>query len=179
MNGGAFLCAALPGKTREAQRTIFHTLPGAACYTSLMPITGRKKKCISWNCPNLHTNKNGYCNECNAKYRAKHPEKYKKKEGKIDAARPNARERGYTDKWTKFAKDFLSRHPICEICHKQPAQVCDHKTATARMMMDANGEFSYNEEDYQALCYACNTAKGRTTDKEMEADYFFMKDLLK
>ena len=144
-----------------------------------MPITGRKKKCISWNCPNLHTNKNGYCNECNAKYRAKHPEKYKKKEGKIDAARPNARERGYTDKWTKFAKDFLSRHPICEICHKQPAQVCDHKTATARMMMDANGEFSYNEEDYQALCYACNTAKGRTIDKEMEAQYFFMKDLLK
>ena len=144
-----------------------------------MAITGRRKKCLSWGCPNFHYNKNGYCNECNRKYRAKHPEKYKESGKKYDEKRPSSRERGYTTKWDRFSKDFLSRHPVCEICHQQPSQVVDHKTATARMMMDSYGEFDYTESNYQALCYACNTRKGRTTDKEMEAQYFFLKDLLK
>lgn len=139
----------------------------------------RLKRCKQWNCPNLHTNKNGYCDSCNAKYRKKHPERYAEKDRKFDTKRPTARERGYDSDWEKFAKDFVRRHPVCEICHEQPSKVCDHKTDTARIMMDAYGKFDYSEENYQALCYSCNTRKGRTQDKAREEEYFRMKDLLK
>lgn len=141
----------------------------------------RKKKCKQWNCPNLHYNKNGYCNECNAKYRAKHKDKYNedgtKKRSIYEENRPNARERGYTSKWDKFRKRFLLNHPTCAICGA-PAQVVDHKTATAKQMLDAFGEFTYCDEDYQALCTRCNTIKGLTVDKESDREYFRMKDLL-
>ena len=147
-------------------------------------VTGRRKKCKSWNCPNLHTNMNGYCDECNRKYRAKHPDRYNEDGSKkfdmkaYDEKRGNFRQRGYNYDWDKFRKRFLAGHPTCEICGA-PAQCVDHKKATARQMMDALGEFSYLEDDYQALCYRCNIKKGQTIDKESDAEYFKMKDLLK
>ena len=149
-------------------------------------VTGRRKKCKSWNCPNLHTNVNGYCDECNRKYRAKHPDRYNEDGSKkmsevykkYDSKRENARERGYDWEWQKFRKRFLAGHPTCAICGA-PSQVVDHKIATARQMMDADGRFSYLETDYQALCYRCNNLKGRTVDKASDEEYFRMKDLLK
>ena len=146
-------------------------------------MTGRRKACKQWGCPNFHNNKNGYCDECNRKYRAKHPEKYnedgsKKTDWKAyEEKRGNFRQRGYDYRWDKFRKRFLLAHPTCAICG-EPAQCVDHKTVTARQMMDAYGEFVYNDEDYQALCFRCNTRKGRTTDKESDEEYFLMKNLL-
>ena len=143
----------------------------------------RRKRCKQWGCPNFHNNKNGYCDECNRKYRAKHPDRYnedgsKKTDWKTyEEKRGNFRQRGYDYKWDKFKKRFLLAHPTCAICGA-PAQCVDHKTTTARQMMDAYGEFVYNDEDYQALCFRCNTRKGRTTDKESDEEYFRMKDLL-
>ena len=143
----------------------------------------RRKRCKQWGCPNFHNNRNGYCDECNRKYRAKHPDRYnedgsKKTDWKTyEEKRGNFRQRGYDYKWDKFKKRFLLAHPTCAICGA-PAQCVDHKTTTARQMMDAYGEFVYNDEDYQALCFRCNTRKGRTTDKESDEEYFRMKDLL-
>ncbi len=139
----------------------------------------RRKRCKQWGCPNFNTNRNGYCDECNAKYRAKHPEKYNS-DGtrKYEENRPSVRARGYDYSWEKFRRRFLSLHPVCAICGA-PAQCVDHKTMTARQMMDAFGEFVYNDEDYQALCFRCNTIKGRTADKASDEEYFRMKDLLK
>ena len=143
----------------------------------------RRKRCKQWGCPNFHNNRNGYCDECNRKYRAKHPDRYnedgsKKTDWKTyEEKRGNFRQRGYDYKWDKFKKRFLLAHPTCALCGA-PAQCVDHKTTTARQMMDAYGEFVYNDEDYQALCFRCNTKKGRTTDKESDEEYFRMKDLL-
>ena len=143
----------------------------------------RRKRCKQWGCPNFHNNKNGYCDECNRKYRAKHPDRYnedgtKKTDWKAyEEKRGNFRQRGYDYRWDKFKKRFLLAHPTCALCGA-PAQCVDHKTTTARQMMDAYGEFVYNDEDYQALCFRCNNRKGRTTDKESDEEYFRMKKLL-
>ena len=147
-------------------------------------VTGRRKACKQWGCPNFHYNKNGYCDECNRKYRAKHPDRYnddgsKKFDAKAyDERRGTRQQRGYDYTWIKFTKKFLASHPDCNICGA-PALCVDHKIATAKQMMDAYGEFSYNEDDYQALCYRCNIKKGQTIDKKMDDEYFKMKDLLK
>lgn len=144
----------------------------------------RKKRCKTWRCPNLHTNASGYCDACQAKWKAKHPELLKPKECNPDAAkekyrrydanRPSANARGYDARWTKFARDFLKAHPTCAICG-QPARVCDHKTIPADVMVDAFGGFVYDEAQYQPLCYRCNTRKGLTDDERARLEYQDMK----
>lgn len=134
-----------------------------------------KKKCKTFGCPNLHTNTNGYCDECNRKWREKHPIVEKDD-------RPSASRRGYNYKWQKFSRDFLALHPTCAICGA-PARVCDHKNMTADMMMDAYGAFDLDPAHYQALCYRCNTRKGAREDKAMRKAYLrdkqYLYDILK
>lgn len=141
-----------------------------------------RKRCKQYGCPNLHNNKNGYCDECNRKYRAKHPGIYKEDGSRIyknekPDNRPSSQSRGYTWKWRQFALKYLKSHPICARCGA-PARVVDHKTDTARMMMDAYGEFDFNEDNYQPLCYRCNNIKGINEDREKDNDYFMFKSLL-
>lgn len=122
-----------------------------------------RKRCKTWGCPNLHTNDNGYCDECNRKWRESHPISK-------DDRRPNAAKRGYNYKWQKFASDFLMLHPVCAICGA-PAKVCDHRDMTADMMLDAYGSFDLDPSHYQALCYRCNTRKGAREDRAMRKAY--------
>lgn len=122
-----------------------------------------KKRCKTVGCPNLHNNKNGYCNECNAKYYATHPSRYEK-------TRPSSVERGYDSRWHKFAKNFLKDHPVCAMCGA-PAQCVDHKDIPADVMMSVYGEFDLDPVHYQALCSRCNTIKGRYEDKRARESY--------
>lgn len=141
-------------------------------------ISTRKKRCKQWGCPNLHTNKNGYCDSCNAKWRAKHPE-YEKEKAKREKERTRtpAHKRGYDANWHKFAKAYIEKHPICVMCGA-PARVCDHKDVPADVMLDALGSFDYDESHYQALCFRCNTKKSYREDKENRDNYFVAKNLL-
>ena len=94
----------------------------------------RKKRCKQYGCPNLHTNKNGYCDDCNRKWLAKHPEYQKEKaEREKERNRIPAHKRGYDARWHKFAKAYIQKHPICAICG-QPAKVCDHKDIPADVL---------------------------------------------
>lgn len=146
-----------------------------------VPIT-RKKRCKTWRCPNLHTNRSGYCDACYAKWKAKHPEilteeqKAKRNESahRYDERRGSASKRGYDARWTKFSKEFLKKNPTCAICGR-PAQVTDHKTIPAEVMMDAWGSFDYDEKNYQPLCIRCNNRKGLTDDEKAKLEYFDMK----
>ena len=143
----------------------------------MIQASNRKKRCKTWRCPNLHTNKWGYCDACTEKYKAKHPEliygthpNAAEAYRKYDQKRGSASQRGYDWDWIKFSKKFLAEHPTCAICGK-PAKVTDHKTATADMMMDAYGKFDYNPDNYQALCVRCNNRKGMTEDERMRLEY--------
>lgn len=148
----------------------------------------RLKRCKAYGCPNLHYNANGYCDSCYSAWKAKHPQYYKadgtKKTAEdyakeYDAKRGTARQRGYDTQWQKFARQFLRLHPTCALCGAK-ATVCDHKTDTAKIMMDAYGKFDYSdvEADYQALCARCNAQKGIDYDKAREAEYFTAKKAL-
>ena len=138
----------------------------------------RKKRCKQYGCPNLHTNKNGYCDECNRKWLAKHPEYQKEKaEREKERNRVPAHKRGYDARWHKFAKAFIQKHPVCAICG-QPAKVGDHKDIPADVMLDALGAFDYDESHYQPLCYRCNAKKGFTADVLVREEYSKAKAVL-
>jgi len=117
-----------------------------------------KKNCKTPGCPNLHTNRSGYCNECMARYAATHP-----KTERVET-RPSAYERGYDSAWRRFAHRFLINHPVCAICGAPATQV-DHKSMPADVMLKVyGGKFDLEESHYQALCVSCNTRKGKTQD---------------
>ncbi len=123
-----------------------------------------RKRCKTVGCPNLHYNSNGYCDSCNEKWKAKHPR------ASYADDRPSAYERGYDNRWRKFAKSYLSEHPVCAMCGA-PSTCVDHKDIPADVMMRSNGRFDYDERHYQALCRECNLKKGRTIDKRVRNGY--------
>lgn len=127
-----------------------------------------KKRCKKFGCKNLHTNRNGYCNECNAQFTRE-----RRANGEIE--KPD----GYSNyKWIKFSKEYLKTHRTCAICGR-PATVVDHKSIPASVMLDLWGEFKYEDEYYQALCQKCNIIKGRYTDRQIKKDYEEDKKRLK
>lgn len=147
----------------------------------------RLRRCKAYGCPNLHYNANGYCDNCYSFFKAKHPQYYDKDGNRLserawqkayDEKRGTASQRGYTYKWRQFARKYLEQHSVCAICGA-PATVCDHKTDTADMMIDAYGTFDYNEGNYQPLCARCNARKGATVDKDKREAYFSAKDALR
>lgn len=139
------------------------------------------RRCKTPRCPNLHHNRNGYCDECNARRSASWRARriavagtpMERRDNPPPGRRPSAHERGYTNEWTLFAKKFLARHPKCAICGK-PAQVVDHKYRPAAIMLDMDGKFSTDPAEYQALCYSCNRRKAKE-DAEKTREYFRMK----
>lgn len=86
----------------------------------------------------------------------------------------SARKEFGSQKWRKFAKDFLALHPTCEICGA-PATSCDHKDIPADVMIDMWGAFDYDPSHYQALCHSCNARKGASYDRQIRRKY--RKDL--
>lgn len=127
-----------------------------------------KKTCITYGCRNIHTNRSGFCDVCEARRKAQW-----EREAHRDRS---ACKRGYDAEWTKFARTFLKAHPVCAMCG-QPAKVVDH-ILPAKIMMDAFGKFDYDERYYQALCFKCNNRKGAREDKEMIDDYLKDKHFL-
>ena len=127
-----------------------------------------KRMCKTFGCPNVHTNKSGYCDECI------------RRAGRAfsDRAddRPTAHQRGYDAKWRAFSTKYLETHKVCAICGA-PATVTDHKSTPAEIMLDLYGRFDLNPDHYQALCTSCNTRKG-TEDRQKVDEYFKKKQAI-
>jgi len=77
--------------------------------------------------------------------------------------RANSHQRGYTRRWSKARKIFLTEHPFCVLCeadgYSVPATVVDHKIPHR----SNNDELFWNEDNWQPLCKTCHdlkTAKG-------------------
>lgn len=131
-----------------------------------------RKRCKTFGCPNLHTNAHGYCDGCKSSisYGYMH-NPIKPVERKDD--RPSASERGYDHSWHKFARTFLQSHPVCALCGS-PAQCVDHKDIPAEIMMDMHGRFDLDPDQYQGLCYSCNTRKTKEDRRKIQ-EYFSLK----
>jgi hypothetical protein len=134
-----------------------------------------RKKCKTYQCPNLHTNVSGFCDACQAKRSASFMHKpVKDPQGAPPILkqpdRPSAVKRGYDHSWHKFARDFLDHHPTCAICGKR-SQCVDHKEIPAEIMIDMAGKFDLDPNLYQALCFSCNRRKA-VQDRDQIDRYF-------
>ncbi len=134
-----------------------------------------RRRCKTPGCPNLHTNRSGFCTECERKHHAQHVARAIATAGtrlEIPSShRGSAWDRGYGSRdWREFAKGFLKRHPTCAICGA-PATVCDHKDMPAQVMMDMYGRFLLDDRYYQPLCVSCNTRKAKEDQAKVE-EYF-------
>ena len=86
-------------------------------------------------------------------------EAHKKRVGKsYEATRETAVRRGYTHRWNKARKVFLSAHPLCAYCLKEgrtvQARVVDH-------IIPHRGDDNlfWDESNWQPLCVGCHNRK--------------------
>lgn len=135
-----------------------------------------KKRCKTHGCPNIHTNTNGYCTECNARRSYSYLNHPVHPAQRPPDLRPSASQRGYDSSWHKFASRFLASHTTCALCGR-PAQCVDHKDIPAEIMMDMYGQFDLDPAHYQPLCTSCNRKKA-TQDRETIRRYFRDKEAL-
>jgi len=120
------------------------------------------KKCCKYPfCPNLHNNKNGYCDEHQIKYDTNNTSEEDKKYDSYGM---------YDYQWKEFSKRFLKRHPVCVKCGAK-AEVTDH-IIPAPIMKYLYGGNTWNEADYQPLCKKCNDLKGKREDREQLEKFF-------
>ena len=87
-----------------------------------------------------------------------------------DRTRGTAEQRGYDARWAAYSRRFRAAHPVCgeqadgrlDPTHSRclqagrvgPAECVDHIIPVSQ-----GGDF-WNPANHQALCIACNTAKG-------------------
>lgn len=106
-----------------------------------------KRPCRQPGCPELVDGESGYC------------DKHKRDERKRwDECRGSARERGYTTRWDKARKTFLSHHPLCAECEREgrvtAATVVDH-------IIPHRGDQAlfWDKSNWQPLCKPHHDAK--------------------
>jgi len=99
-----------------------------------------KKPCNRSNCPNLTHNRSGYCDH--------HQKDYRKQR---DINRDTSDARGYTYRWQKVRKLFLTQHPLCIICQSEgvitTATIIDHI-----IPHKGNQDLFWDESNWQPLC---------------------------
>ena len=80
-----------------------------------------------------------------------------------DKHRENSHQRGYTRKWGKARRLFLTDNPLCVRCKAEgvirQANVVDHIKPHKGDM-----ELFWNESNWQALCKPCHDTKTATED---------------
>ena len=114
-----------------------------------------KKPCAEQGCPELVEPGQMYC----AKHKALHPDPVR-----------SASSRGYSTRWQKASKLYLSAHPLCEICMKRgkytKATVVDH-------IKPHRGDpaLFWDPTNWQALCKPCHDHKTGKEDRNVTYSY--------
>ena len=95
-----------------------------------------KRPCQYVGCPNLHQNRNGFCDEHQSS--AWKP---------YDQNRGSSSKRGYDARWRKIRDKKLRKHPICQECGKAEAVLVHH--------VDCNS-FNNRGDNLQSVCVECH-----------------------
>jgi 5-methylcytosine-specific restriction protein A len=121
-----------------------------------MPLKA-KHPCSFHGCPNLTHDK--YC-IAHAHIELK---EIKERRKEHDANRGTASERGYTARWARYRKAYLSLHPLCAVCERDgklvAATVVDH-------IQPHKGDYSlmWDASNHQGLCVYHHNRKTATED---------------
>ena len=104
-----------------------------------------------------------YCDAHKALGERRDAEQAKERERRRVLYKGSASKRGYTYKWSKAAKAFLTQHPLCVRCEAKgivrAAEVVDHiipHRGDQKLFWDAS--------NWQALCKQCHDKKTATED---------------
>lgn len=111
----------------------------------------RYTPCPEPGCPELHDRKAGDCPSGHAKAKRKAAQQ------RTDAARPNARARGYDGNHERlFRRAVLARDPRCVLCGLLPSQHADHHPHT-RAELVRQGKNPNDPHWGRGLCHPCHS----------------------
>lgn len=117
--------------------------------------TRAPRPCNKAGCGRLNVRGSPYCPE--------HQSEDLDRKRAYDAARPNARARGYDRRWEKASKAYLRDHPLCEPCLArgitEQADVVDHKIPHRGDMV-----LFWDETNWQSMSKTCHDRKTATED---------------
>jgi 5-methylcytosine-specific restriction protein A len=114
--------------------------------------------CRKFGCNALTQRKSGFCELHEAWWEEQQAARLKARKARLDARRGSAAARGYGRKWREAREEYLRDHPLCVLCLDRgivrPALVVDH-------IIPHRGDVGlfWDEDNWQALCVACHTAK--------------------
>jgi 5-methylcytosine-specific restriction protein A len=76
-----------------------------------------------------------------------------------DRQRGSAAQRGYTQRWAQYSRDFLQANPWCARClrvgKREPAQMVDH----IRPVQSADDPLFWQVSNHQSLSRRCHAVK--------------------
>jgi 5-methylcytosine-specific restriction enzyme A len=104
------------------------------------------KACEFPYCPN-HASRGAYCRE----------------HARIQTKRPTRTAQGYDNRWLRFRRSYLQRHPLCVHCQERgditPAREVHH----LKKLRDYP-ELQYEENNLAALCSSCHARVPKSTE---------------
>lgn len=83
----------------------------------------------------------------------------KERKARADAARPSARERGYTSKWDKERTAYLKVNRKCCMC-PAPATVVDHKVPHK-----GDDKLFWSRSNWQPMCASCHSSRKQRQER--------------
>lgn len=80
-----------------------------------------------------------------------------------DKGRPSRHERGYTNRWAKYAKTYLESHPVCAI---RDPKYCTERATEVDHIVPHRGDHKlfWNPKNHQPACHHCHSAKTARED---------------
>lgn len=107
----------------------------------------------------------GCSNLTQGKYCTEHADEEKKQRAEQDKRRGSSRERGYSYRWDKYSKWFLSQ-PGNQFCKLHLDDGCNIIAECVDHIVPHNGSddpMFWKKENMQASCIHCNSVKGNRT----------------
>lgn len=123
--------------------------------------TRPRRPCNHPGCPNLVGAGERYC-----------PTHRKQEQKHFDKLRGTANERGYTYRWSKYSKWFLSQ-PGNQVCALRLDKRCKLVAECVDHIVPPSGPSDplfWDEKNHQASCLICNSIKGGRTFRGSEWD---------
>jgi 5-methylcytosine-specific restriction protein A len=111
------------------------------------------RPCAKSNCPELTTDRSGYC--------IKH---LKGNRQQYDKDRGTATHRGYDARWAEYSRLYRMEHPLCVNCGKQGRVAASHCVDHIVPVSGPDDPLFWEPSNHEALCTPCHSIKTAAED---------------